>query len=379
MVKPEPQKLLRPRFLDSDLDPIRQWFEKHNALEKPPSGHADMIDHERASWAAALVKSWRQILTVLCSNGVVCREFSLDAMRKYPFWICATSGASPQGYVQVREDGLPEFSVADHDTPCGPYMLLSCNGVQEMAVSADTNQFDTEKPQLPVSTFDKISVFLRPHLYLPTDAVSNAKDFRVAFELGPSKPEVVLIQSDNGWDFSLHSMLQQHLMLVPALIHDSVLWAWLTQAPNHSSWNPIEKSWPIPRRLFTGQHLGSTAYPPGVNPFQGEEPTADVLRKIAQAGVKDAFKLLNTQRENGWHVHAPDEPTDPAGNPAPLPTEYVERVRAHYAGKWDEDIEKEAGIIESEVVIAGVLPLCILFGVINSIVVDRADPMQSGI
>ena len=34
VVKPEPQKLLRPRFLDSDLDPIRQWFEKHNALEK---------------------------------------------------------------------------------------------------------------------------------------------------------------------------------------------------------------------------------------------------------------------------------------------------------------------------------------------------------
>ena len=47
MVKPEPQKLLRPRFLNSDLNPIRQWFEKHNAFEKPPSGHADMIDQLR--------------------------------------------------------------------------------------------------------------------------------------------------------------------------------------------------------------------------------------------------------------------------------------------------------------------------------------------
>ena len=92
--------------------------------------------------------------------------------------------------------------------------------------------------------------------------------------------------------------------------------------------------------------MGITAYPPGVNPFQGEEPVADVYRKIAQVGVKDAFKLLNTQKENGWHVHAPDEPTDPAGNPAPLPTEYEERVRAHYTGKkWDQDIEKEACII----------------------------------
>ena len=123
-------------------------------------------------------------------------------------------------------------------------------------------------------------------------------------------------------------------------------WAWLTQAPNHSSWNPIEKSWPIPRRLFTGQHLGRSAYPPGVDPMEGEEPKPDVYRKIAQAGVKDAFKLLNTQKENGWHVYAPDEPTDPAGNPAPLPTEYVERVRAHYTGKtWDNDIAKEASII----------------------------------
>ena len=97
-------------------------------------------------------------------------------------------------------------------------------------------------------------------------------------------------------------------MLVQALTHDSVLWAWVTQAPNHSSWNPIEKSWPIPRRLFTGQHLGSTAYPPGVDPLQGEEPKPDVLRKIDQAGIKDAFKLSTPKKKMGgmsMHLMSP--------------------------------------------------------------------------
>ena len=74
----------------------------------------------------------------------------------------------------------------------------------------------------------------------------------------------------------------------------------------------------------------------------------------------------------GYHsipsLRAPDEPTDPAGNPAPLPTEYVERVRAHNVGKRDEEIEKEAGIIESEVVIAGVLHLCILAFFLGSLI-----------
>ena len=89
----------------------------------------EKVPHERAAWASALIKSLRQLLTLQSSRGVLCREFSVDQLRKYPFWISATSGASPRGYMEVREDGLPGFTVLDHDPPVGPKMLLSVSGV----------------------------------------------------------------------------------------------------------------------------------------------------------------------------------------------------------------------------------------------------------
>ena len=145
----------------------------------------------------------------------------MDQLRKYPFWICATSGASPRGYMEVREDGLPGFSVLDHDTPVGSRMLLIVSGVEELLVSSDATFFDTDKPQLQVSSDGPMSVFLRPHAYLPTDAVTNAKDFATVLQKSckpeSPKPEFVLTMSDNGWDYSLHSMMQQHLMLRHAL------------------------------------------------------------------------------------------------------------------------------------------------------------------
>ena len=63
------------------------------------------------------------------------------------------------------------------------------------------------------------------------------------------------------------------------------------------------QAWLIPRKLFTSQHLGSTAYPPGVDPLQGEEPKPDVLRKIDQAGIKDAFKLSTPKKKMGGIKH----------------------------------------------------------------------------
>jgi hypothetical protein len=313
----------------------------------------EKVPHERAAWASALSKMLRQLATWLSSRGVVCKEFSMDQLRKYPFWICATSGASPRGYMEVREDGLPGFSVLDHDTPVGPRMNLIVSGVEELQVSSDATPFDTDKPQLQVSSDGPTSLFLRPHCYLPTDAITNAKDFDTVLQKSckpeSPKPEFVLVMSDNGWDYSLHSMMQQHLMLRHAL-DDATMFVWATQAPSHSSWNPIERIWPIPRALLTGQHLGSSAYPRGVNPFakqEGEpaEPIQNVLKKIATAGVKDAFNLLNAKKGNGFIVYAPDAPTDPAGNPKPDPTDYLERIRAHYNGRRDEEVEREAAVI----------------------------------
>ena len=308
--------------------------------------------HERAAWASALSKACRQLLTLLSSRGVSCREFSADQLKKYPMWICATSGASPEGYMEVRADGLAGFSVLDHDTPVGPKMLLSVSGVQERQVVSDPTPFDQEKPQLLVSTDGRMHAFVRPHRYLPADAVSNAKDFAAAFrhcEPEALRPEVVLLQTDNGWDYCMHSMMQQHLILRQALDSDCVLFMWVSQAPSHSSWNPVERQWSVPRRLFCGQHLGASAYPPGVNPFQNpdaegrNEKMEDILRKIAVAGVKDAYTLLS--RGPDWHVEAPTDPTDPEGTPAPDPKDYVEKVRAHYNGVPDADVDREASLI----------------------------------
>ena len=51
-----------------------------------------------------------------------------------------------------------------------------------------------------------MSVFLRPHAYLPTDAITNAKDFATVLQKSckpeSPKPESVLTMSDNGWDYS---------------------------------------------------------------------------------------------------------------------------------------------------------------------------------
>ena len=134
-----------------------------------------------------------------------------------------------------------------------------------------------------------MSVFLRPHRYLPTDAITNALDFSHAFtSRGQNKPELVLLASDNGWDYSLHIMMLQHLMLRHAIQAGPAMFIWATQAPGHSSWSPIERRWPEARKLFTGQHLGASAYPEGTNPFQNVEPEAqekleDILRKISVA------------------------------------------------------------------------------------------------
>lgn len=313
----------------------------------------ERVPHEWGEWSAANVKSMRQLLTLSASRGKICREFSVDAMRKYPFWICATSGASPQGYMEVRADCLPGFSVDDHDTPVGPRMLLSTSGVLEMRVSNDATPFDNEKPQLQVSEEGHKSIFARAHRYLPTDAVSNARDFAAAWKQNTDprmdRPEIVLLQSDNGWDYSMHSMMQQHLTFRNALLYDVVLFLWTPQAPKHSSWNPIERTWPVLRNIFLGQHLGASAYPEGVNPFQtGEdarEPAEDILRKICEAGVKDAYKLLSRNLPDDWSVFAPEEATDPGGDPKPNPEDMLEKIRAHYNGTRDEEVEQEASII----------------------------------
>ena len=194
----------------------------------------------------------------------------MDQLKKYPFWICATSGASPCGYMEVRGDGMPGFSVLDHDTPVGPKMLLTVSGVEELEVCSDATPFDQDKPQLAVAASGIMNAFLRPHRYLPCDALTNTKDFDVAFKaVSDTKrltPEILLLESDNSWDCSLHSMLQQHLVLRRASKSDVVLFMWVTHAPNHSSWTPIERKRPVLRRLFLGQHLGASAYPPGTAP-----------------------------------------------------------------------------------------------------------------
>ena len=180
------------------------------------------IPHERAAWASQLIKGLRQLMTLLSSRGVLCTEFSSDQSKKYPFWICATSGASPAGYMEVRADGLPGFCVLDHDTPVGPKMLLTISGVQERVVASDATSFDNEKPQYQVSSDGPMSVFLRPHRYLPTDAVTNARDFETAFKTTSKpdalKPDVVMLITDGGWDYSMHSMLNHHLVLRQALL-----------------------------------------------------------------------------------------------------------------------------------------------------------------
>ena len=125
---------------------IRRPFppKRCDSKESPQKGFIDIricrnvrgekAPHERASWAAALVKMTRQFLTMSSSRGVLCREFSVDQLKKYPFWICATSGASPCGYMEVRGDGMPGFSVLDHDTPVGPNILLTVFGVEGLEV-----------------------------------------------------------------------------------------------------------------------------------------------------------------------------------------------------------------------------------------------------
>ena len=189
----------------------------------------EKFPHERASCAAALVKSLRQLCTMLAHRRAVVREFSVDHLRKYPFWISATSGASPMGHICVSSDGLPEFSVLDHDTPVGPRMLLTTGGVEEMTVSSQGEALDEEKPQLEVSSNGTMTVLLRPQLYLPVDAVSNSRVFSKAFGTG-ARADLVLVQSDNGWDYSMHSMLQQHLMLRNVFSSLSAMFVWCSQA-----------------------------------------------------------------------------------------------------------------------------------------------------
>jgi len=149
---------------------------RHDATNTTLRGEVDIctcrvvkcekIPHEHAAYSAANVKYMRQLLTLFASRGIACREFSVDQLRKYPFWIAATSGASPHGWMAPREDGLPALTVLDHDVAIGPHMLLTTSGVQERVVSTDAAVYDQDKPQLQVSSDGKMTVFLRPHRYL---------------------------------------------------------------------------------------------------------------------------------------------------------------------------------------------------------------------
>jgi len=140
-------------------------------------------------------------------------------------------------------------------------------------------------------------------------------------------------------------MYIQHCILQQALAGDSVLFMWVTEAGGHSAWNPIERQWQKPQNLFRLQHLGTSAYPDCENPFAAfsadtpKEEVETVLKNICVAGVKDAFRILTSNTD--WAVHAPSAPPE-AEKKAP---DWMERVKAHYFGTRDAEVEKQASIL----------------------------------
>ena len=132
----------------------------------------------RHAFSSAAGEYMKQLLTLLQGKGATVAQVAVDHFRKTPLWISATAAAAPRGFLIQRQDGQPTFSVGDHDFPIEQRMLISCSGVHYLTPASDDNDIviDGDKPALRVASSGQMSVYLRPHRYVPCSTRTNMED-----------------------------------------------------------------------------------------------------------------------------------------------------------------------------------------------------------
>ena len=138
-------------------------------------------------------------------------------------------------------------------------------------------------------------------------AASHAEDIEATITANKDlqDAEVMLITSDNGYDYSSDNPLLQHLVGRMWRKHEYVRLVYTAHAPNHSALHfEAEGQWPAANRVLLGQHLGRKAFKGDPMLLQGED-NEDILRKILSSAMDEYTELLEKGAKtagNPWKV-----------------------------------------------------------------------------
>ena len=114
----------------------------------------------------------------------------------------------------TRKDGKPAFTELDHSFPVAERMLMATSGWVFCSMPTEKKELDRAKPTLQMAAPASVHAFVRATRYSPVSCRTHVEDFVDAMQAEPttSGAEIVLVGVDNGADYSVHSLVFQHML-----------------------------------------------------------------------------------------------------------------------------------------------------------------------